>query len=205
MPARPLTHYGRSKLAGERLLPGELKGLVPFAIVRPPAIYGPRDLALLPFFRLAARGLAPGLEGAGRRFNLLHARDVARGLLLAAEAEAASGRTYFLADEQGYGYPDIARSMAQAYGRRVRRVPVPDLLLDIAAILTEEAGALVGRAPVFSRDKARELKARWWLASAARARRELGWAPRIPLDEGMRETARWYAEAGHVQDRRRGG
>jgi nucleoside-diphosphate-sugar epimerase len=196
MAARPLTHYGRSKLRAEQLLPGELKDTVPYTIVRPPAIYGPRDLALRPLFSLAAYGIAPGLGG--RRFNLLHVRDVVRGLFLAAEAEAAAGRTYFLADEHGYGYPDLARSMAQAYGRRIRRVPVPDFLLDVAAILTEEAGALLGRPPVFGRDKARELKARWWLASAARARRELGWAPRIPLDEGMRETARWYAQKSHV-------
>ena len=97
--------------------------------MRPPAIYGPRDLALLPLFRLAARGFAPGLEGRGRRFNLLHARDVARGILLAAEAEGARGRTYFLSDGTGYGYPEVAGSMARAFHRRTRRIPIPDFAL----------------------------------------------------------------------------
>jgi nucleoside-diphosphate-sugar epimerase len=194
-PPRPLTFYGRSKLEAEQEL--ERTG-VPFTIVRPPAVYGPRDMALLPFFRLAARGIAPGLEGRGRRFNLLHARDVARGLVLAAEAEAARGRTYFLADARGYGYGDVAESMGRAFGRRPRRVPVPDFVLDLAAALTDEIAGLLGRVPVFGRDKARELKARWWLCSAERAARELAWEPRIPLDEGIAETARWYAGAGLV-------
>lgn len=194
-PPNPLTHYGRSKLAGERAL---AHAGIPFTVVRPPAIYGPRDRALLPFFRLAARGIAPGLEGPGRRFNLLHARDVALGILLAAEAEGARGRVYFLSDGRGYGYGDLAASMGRAYGLRPRRVPVPDFVLDLLAALSDEAMGLLGRVPVFGREKARELKARWWLCSAARAERDLLWRPAVALDDGVRETAEWYVRAGLV-------
>ncbi len=193
LPPHPLTHYGRSKLLGEEAVRA---ARIPFSILRPPAIYGPRDLALLPFFRLASKGIAPGLEGPGRRFNLLHARDVARGILLAAEAEGARGRTYFLSDGAGYGYPEIARSMGAALGRRPRRIPLPDFLLDLAAAFSDEVMGMLGRAPVFSRDKARELKARLWLCSAARAEEELGWRPLVPLDDGIRETAEWYERNG---------
>ncbi len=195
-PPQPITHYGRSKLLGERAV--ENAG-IPFTIVRPPAIYGPRDLALLPFFRLAARGLAPGLEGSGRRFNLLHARDVSTGILLAAEAEGARGRVYFLSDGQGYGYGDVARSMGKAFHRAPHRIPVPDFVLDLAAALADEAMGLLGRTPVFGRDKARELKARWWLCSAARAEHDLGWRRGFALDDGIAETAEWYVRAGRVR------
>jgi len=195
---RPLTTYGRSKLAGERLLPGHA-GPVPWTIVRPPALYGPRDEGVLPFFQLAGLGLAAGLEGRGRRFNLLHGEDAAEGVLSAALAPGAAGRTYFLADERGYGYDDVARCLAGAFGRRLRRIPVPDFAVDLAALLTDEAASLLGRVPVFGREKARELKARWWLCSAALAVRELGWTPRIPLAEGFAATARWYAAAGRVR------
>ncbi|MHC4731703.1 MAG: NAD-dependent epimerase/dehydratase family protein [Planctomycetota bacterium] len=204
-PPQPLTHYGRSKLGGERAL-SEVLGGVAWSIVRPPAIYGPRDEGILPFFQLAALGLAAGLEGPrGRRFNLLHARDVAEGMLAAAETPAAAGRTYFLADEHGhgYGYRDVARSLERAFGRRTRRVPLPDLLVDLAGVITDEVAWLFGRRPIFGRDKAREIKARWWLCSPERAARDLGWRARIPLDDGFAETARWYAEAGKLPSPRR--
>ncbi|MHC4549049.1 MAG: NAD-dependent epimerase/dehydratase family protein [Planctomycetota bacterium] len=197
-PPRPLTHYGRSKLAGERVLPATLE-TVPWSVLRPPAIYGPRDDGILPFFRLAARGWAAGLEGRGRRFNLLHARDVVEGVLAAAAAPVAAGRVYFLSDRHGHTYGAIARSLARAFGRRARRIPVPDLLLDLAAVLTDEYAVLAGTRPLFGRDKARELKARWWLCSAERAARELGWRARIRVDEGFAETARWYIGAGKVR------
>jgi len=204
-PPEPLTHYGRSKLEGERMLPRAI-GEVAWSVVRPPAIYGPRDEGILPFFQLAALGLAAGLEGPrGRRFNLLHARDVAEGVLAAAESPVAAGRVYFLADEhgRGYGYGDVARSLERAFGRRTRRVPLPDLLVDLAGVLTDEVAWLCGSRPIFGRDKARELKAHWWLCSPARAARELGWRARIPLDDGFAETARWYAEAGKLRSPRR--
>jgi len=193
LPPNPLTHYGRSKLLGEEAV--RASG-IPFTIVRPPAIYGPRDAALLPLFQIASRGLWPGLEGPGRRFNLLHARDVARGILLAAEAEGARGRIYFLSDGQGLSYPDVARSMERAFGRRTRRIPVPDFVLDLAAAVSDEVMGLLGRTPVFSRDKARELKGRLWICSAARADAELGWRPAVGLDEGIKETADWYRQKG---------
>ncbi len=194
----PISHYGRSKLAGERVLPRALGG-VPFTVVRPPAIYGPRDEALLPFFQCAALGIAPGLEGQGRRFNLLHAIDVAEGAIAAAESPDAAGETFFLADETGVGYDDVARALSLAYGRRTRRVPLPDVLLRFLGAVTDEVARLFGQTPVFGRQKAIELSQRWWLCSADRARRVFSWEPRIPLARGMLETARWYGETGLVR------
>ena len=193
---RPMTHYGRSKLQGERVLPRALNG-VPYTIVRPPAMYGPRDVALLPFFRLAAWGLAPGLDGRGRRFNLLHARDAAEGVLAAA-GSGAEGLTFFVADATGCSYRDIARALEGAFGRTARRLPFPDALLNLAGVLADEIAALRGRSAIFGRQKAAELRARWWLCSAQRAVRDLGWRPTISLQEGMADTARWYMETGHI-------
>jgi len=198
-PPRPLTHYGRSKLEGERAVASACGDGTAWAIVRPPAIYGPGDDATLPIFRLASRGWAPGLEGRGRRFNLLHARDVATAVLAAARIPASAGRIYFVADANGYGYDDLAGALGRAFGRRLRRIPIPDLALNLAAILTDAMAWLSGRTPVFGREKVKELKARWWLCSAARAERELGWKPTIPLDEGVVETVRWYANTGRVR------
>ncbi|MHC4960210.1 MAG: NAD-dependent epimerase/dehydratase family protein [Planctomycetota bacterium] len=192
----PLTHYGRSKLGGERVLSD-----VPSSVVRPPAIYGPRDEALLPFFSLAARGWMPDLDGKGRRFNLLHARDVAEGALAAAESEAALGRCYFLSDGPGYSYPELREVFGRVFGRKLRRIPLPDLLLDVAAALTDAGAWLTRSVPVFGRQKAIELKTRWWVCSPRRAEQELGWRPRIGLEVGVAETANWYRAEGRIPRR----
>ena len=69
----------------------------------------------------------------------------------------------------------------------------------MAAALTDELAGLAGVAPVFGRQKAIEFKARWWLCSAARARADFGWEPRVPPEEGMVDTARWYAAHGRLR------
>jgi nucleoside-diphosphate-sugar epimerase len=201
----PISHYGRSKLAAERALAHTLDGGPPRTIVRPPAISGPGDVAILPFFQLAALGLSPGLDGRGRSFNLLHARDVAAGVFAAAGAAGAAGRTYFLSDGRGYAYPELRATLARVYGGPIRRVPLPDFVLDFAGVLVDELAGVFGGNPVFGREKARELKARWWLCSAARAERDLGWVPAVALEEGFRETAAWYAAQGVVKAAPRGG
>jgi nucleoside-diphosphate-sugar epimerase len=73
---------------------------------------------------------------------------------------------------------------------------VPDFALDLVAALTDEAASLLGRAPIFGRDKARDLKARSWLCSSARAESDLGWRPLVALDGGILETVDWYRRAG---------
>jgi nucleoside-diphosphate-sugar epimerase len=195
----PVSDYGRSKLAGERVLEPAL-GRVPATTVRPPAIYGPRDEGILPFFQLASMGFAAGLEGRGRRFNLLHARDVAEGILAAATAAVARTEVYFLVDaDGGYDHGKLAAALGRAFGRRLRRLPVPDLLLELAGVLTDEIALFTGGVPILGRQKARELLTRWWLGSPERAERDLGWSARIPLAEGLADTARWYAERGLVR------
>ncbi len=200
----PITHYGRSKLRGEQVLPRALEGGPPFTILRPPAIYGPRDEALLPFFQAAARGFVPLPDGPDPRiFNLLHARDVAAGLLAGAISPAAEGGTYFLSDAVGTTYNNLAQALEEAFGSQLRKFRITNLLLDFAAIAADELSSLTGRISIFGRQKAREIKSRWWLCSSAAADRDLGWAPRIGLTEGVAETADWYRAAGLLRSPRR--
>lgn len=192
-PPAPTSAYGRSKLAGERELE-RLADRVRATVLRPGAVYGPRDRDTLPLFRLARRGLLP-VPGLGHApVQVVHAADVALAARLAAELPAAVGRTYFVANPEALTWRQVAGVFGRALGRHVRPMPLPRAFYWVAGLLGEVVGR--GRPGALDRRRARDLTAPAWLCSVERARRELGWRPRLSLEQGFRETARWYEEQG---------
>lgn len=190
---RPLTAYGRSKLGGEVACVEEAASLERI-IVRAPAVYGPRDRDLLPFFRLAQRGVLPVPGDPARRLQLIHVEDLARAIVGAATLPGVSG-VYHAAEPRAYTWGEVIGLVAAAVGARGRRLPLPESALRAAAAVSEWGAGLFGRATIFNRDKARELLAPGWMCDTEAALRDLGFAPRA-LADGLADTARWYREHG---------
>jgi nucleoside-diphosphate-sugar epimerase len=189
----PLTAYGRSKQAGEEAL---RSSGVPGTIVRPPAVYGPRDRAFLGLFRAAARGLVL-VPGAGRQeLSLVHVADLVSALLAAAASPRTEGRTYHVAHPVPTTPLALAAAVARALGRGVRTLAVPAWLVRGALDVSGFASRAVGRAPLLDGDKARELLAPAWTCSSKALRRDAGWEAAVPLEPGLKETADSYREAG---------
>jgi nucleoside-diphosphate-sugar epimerase len=191
---RPLTTYGRSKLAGERACLAAAATLE-IAILRAPAVYGPRDRELFRIFRMARMGLMPLPAGSARRLQLVHVGDLADAVVAAAAGPGASG-VFHIADPREYMWEQVVDLVSEAVGRRTRTFQVPSAVLFAAAALSEAAGRLTGRSTIFNREKVRELLAPAWLCETETARRELGFEAQIPLPRGLMETARWYSENG---------
>jgi uncharacterized protein YbjT (DUF2867 family) len=193
--APSLSAYAASKRAAEAAV---ADAGVEFCIVRPPAIYGPRDKATLPLFRQLAHGLlvAPRLRGA--RFSLLHVEDLADLLRRLAVIPRWAGDKLEPDDgrDGGYGWSDIA-AIAQAHlGRPVRCVRVPRSVAWSAALLDEALAAARGRAPRLSRGKLGELWYPDWVCRRAAATASPGWAARIGFAEGFGSTLAWYRRHG---------
>ncbi|MEJ2215545.1 MAG: NAD-dependent epimerase/dehydratase family protein [Gemmatimonadota bacterium] len=190
----PLTAYGRSKLDAERLCL-DVRDRFAVVVLRPPAVYGPGDRDLLPFFRLARYGVLPVPSGPPRRLQLIHAADLADVIRRAGVAEAADG-IYHTAEPRAYAWPEVLTLVADAVGRSGRRIPVPAALIRAAAAASEMVGRVVGRASIFTPDKARELLAPGWLCDTKATEQDLGFVARTPLADGLRETAAWYRAYG---------
>jgi dihydroflavonol-4-reductase len=190
---RPLTTYGRTKLAGEAvvLAAGALRPVV----LRAPAVYGPGDRELLRFFRMAARGWVPLPAGPVRQLQLLHVADLVAALVRAATVPAAAG-VYHVADPRPYAWEEVARLVGDAVGRRPRIVRVPAGALRLAALLSEWGAAAAGGATIFNREKAEELLAPGWLCETEPAERVLSFRTSVPLAEGLAQTAAWYRAQG---------
>lgn len=186
----PITSYGRSKLEGEKLL-AAMNGL-PLVIVRPPAVYGPRDREILPLFRMAVKGVCPIMNSAAQ-LSLIHVRDLARGIMLAAE-QGRLGESYFLAGRDPVRAIELPELFAEALGTKVRGIKVPRPVLGAAAALSETWGRLTDNMPIFNREKVRELTAANWVCSTAKGEKDLAFMAGTDLLAGFRETARWYRD-----------
>lgn len=190
---RPMTDYGRSKLEGEAACRATGRG--DFVILRAPAVYGPRDRDIYRFFAMAARGFIAMPTGPERRVQMLYVRDLAEALL-AAGGTKTPGALYHVAEARSYSWREVCELVGGAMGREVRVVPVPPLLVSAAAGMWELGARAVGRATIFTRDKARELLAPGWLCETAAAERELGFRAGTPLATGLTATAEWYRARG---------
>lgn len=189
----PLTAYGRTKLAGERLAWSAELPDIGVVVIRAPAIYGPGDRALLPYFQFVNRGVAPLPAGNGRRLHLLFAPDLAGALVRAADRGAG---ILAVADPHEYAWLDLIEAMAAALQRRPLRIPLPAPLVRGAAAGTELVGRLLGRAVAFNREKAEEMLAPAWTCDLSGSEELLSPEQVTPLPEGMERTVRWYIREG---------
>jgi len=194
--AGPVSEYGRSKLEAERRA-------VPFAnaielvIVRPTAIYGPRDRETLPLLRLARHGILPAFAGKEQLHNLCYVEDIAEGIALAGEASVDSGALFLLGAAEEHTMEQLAEILCRQFGRGARLLPMPRALLYSAAGISEAVARLIRRPAMLNRQKVQELVASWCL-DISLARERLGYEPRWSLEQGLSDTVGWYRNHGLV-------
>ena len=191
---RPLTHYGKSKLEAER----RVRALAPDAvIVRPPAVYGPRDTDVFQVLRAISRGWMLEIGGGERWVSFIYVKDLVEGLLAA--RRGAGGRAYFLAHAEPVSWSELGAAAAHIMARRLRVVRVPAGVA-YAVGLGAEAWSHIRRQPgIISREKVAEARCRWWTCDTRRAATELGFEARTPLEAGLAETLAWYKEAAWLK------
>ena len=192
---QPLTDYGSSKLKGEMVV-REHADQLPVTIIRPPAVYGPRDTDIFLFFQMINRGLMPILGEMDKLLSLVHVKDLVAGFYTAAVSERAIGETYFLTDCEIHTWMEIERIIADALEKRPFRVTVPFFLLDFVSILAEAAAKVTRQTPTLNRQKVQDMKQRFWICDGTKAQKELGYRPTYLLQKGIQETADWYRANG---------
>jgi nucleoside-diphosphate-sugar epimerase len=187
-----LSFYAGSKRRGEQVLERQGDGLRWLAL-RPPAVYGPGDVELLPLFRLMARGVAPLPGPRDARFSMIFVDDLARAVLAWLEAEPAPTGVYSLHDGRvgGYGWSDVCAVVAGLCQRRVQPIPIPAGALALPAWVNCQAARWFGYAPMLTPGKLRELRHPDWVCDNDALQRVLDWQPRVSLEQGLRRTPGW--------------
>jgi nucleoside-diphosphate-sugar epimerase len=194
-PPRPVTHYGRSKLAAERAALAK-KDRLPITVIRPPAIYGPRDREILAFFKAIKLGVLPLLGSAQNKLSMTYGADCAAACIRAIDADVPSGSVFYVDDGEVHTLAEMIRLAELALGRRAwLRVPLPKPVVLTAARASELYGRATNRAVMLTRDKCNELFDQW-VCDSAHTRSSLGWEPQVPFSLGVQRTVDWYKQAG---------
>lgn len=192
----PITAYGRSKLAAEKALI-EARQDLPITILRPTAIYGPRDVEILDAFKSVKRGVLPLTGDGSAQYTFIYGPDCARACIRAIVADVPSGSIYHISDGGVYTQRAMAEDMERALGKRALvRAGLPIGILKTASVFVEAYGKLVDKPVMLTREKANMLAQPYWVCSSREAEEALGWKPEVAWPEGAKLAVKWYREMG---------
>ena len=202
-PLRPVSMYGRSKAQMEEAVHNHHEmtesyaEALPLTIVRPPAVYGPRDRDILEFFQAVKRHVCPVVGGgSARSLSLVHVHDLVTGMVDAARHPDGAGETYFLGSKRPYAWNEVKRAATNALDTWAVTVPVPGPLVGLIGAASEAWGTLTGTHPPLNRDKAREIRHACTACAIDKASQAFKYSPSIPLDQGVASTIEWYQKHG---------
>ena len=188
-----LSPYAASKRAAEEAVSRHGRGLR-HCVVRPPAIYGPGDRSTLSLFRQLAKGYAivPWQERA--RFSLLYIDDLVSLVLRLLAASKWDGSIMEPDDrrEGGYAWKELAELASEYLDRPVRCLTVPYRAIWVPAAVNEAVSSMLGRAPMLTKAKLRELFHPDWVCNPAQPEMFPDWQPTIGFKEGFERTLLWY-------------
>jgi len=196
-PPRPVSAYGRSKLAGEAEVRQDCP--VPWVILRPGGVYGPGDRDFLQLFQSVQRGLCPQFGGGIQRLNLLYVEDLAEVAVKCLTHDLALGRTAHVAHASEVTAGELAQVVARVLGARARTLSLPRWTLVPISWVGELSAHLTGRPGILSVDRRHELMATGWTCDTTVLRRDLGLDCPTSLEEGLRQTAEWYRATGWLR------
>lgn len=187
-PPQPVSEYGRSKLLGEEAV----REVLPenHVIVRPPAVYGPRDSEFLRLFRAVTKHVLP--RPGDQPLSLVYVEDLAGAIVGCLEHPKAPGKTFYAAHREVVSGALLAKEVAQAIGCWTVPFPLPPIALWPVCLFSEAAARITKRASVLSLQKYPELRAPGWVCDSSRMERELGIQCATTMREGVQKTLAWY-------------
>jgi nucleoside-diphosphate-sugar epimerase len=193
---QPVTAYGRSKLKAEKAVLSH-KHTLPVVVLRPAAIYGPRDVEIFEAFRAAKRRQYPVIGNGSMLGSYTYGPDCARACVKAIDADIPSGNVYFVDDGDPLQMSlAMGRMVPDAVGASpVVRMGIPFPMLQLTSVGVEAYGKLRGKAVMLTREKVAMLR-HHWVCDSQKTREDLGWSQSVRFREGVLLTANWYKENG---------
>jgi nucleoside-diphosphate-sugar epimerase len=191
-PAQPVSSYGHSKLAGEEEITSRCR--CEYTILRPPAVYGPRDAEFLRLFQAVKLGLKPVFGTGQQELSLVYVTDLAQAVAHCLTVPAAAGRTFFVTERGIFTTRQFADKIADVMRRQAFLLRIPTQLLYPLGLAQDLFSQITRRPSVLSRRKYPEFQAEAWTCDGSRLQIETGFVCRTGLTDGLRRTQAWYRQ-----------
>jgi dihydroflavonol-4-reductase len=191
---QPITSYGKSKRAGELEVINYFDKM-PVTIVRPPAVYGPRDTAILSIFQTVNKGIGT-LIGFNKKYvSLIHSDDLVRGIKLAGESSKSNSQIYFISSNEFYNWDQLMEIIKDKMGKKhIIKLKLPHSLVLIIAGISGFFGKFSSKPPVLNYEKGIDFIQDYWICSAEKAKNEIGFVQEMTIEAGMENSIKWYKE-----------
>ena len=183
----PVTAYGRSKLLAEKEL-ANIK--IPITILRPTAVYGPRDKDIFIMLKTVSQGLDLYMGKKFQQLSFVHVKDVADVAVDALFSKNIG--IYNITDGNSYSRYEFADIVKVILSKKAYRFHIPMPLVKALAYFLETINGLMNKPAVINREKLHELAATNWVCDISKAKTELNFTPKFNLQNGLKDSIAWY-------------
>ena len=189
----PINTYGKSKLKSEQFITAQNN--LPYIIIRPTAIYGPREKEIFTFFKLINSNIEGYIGNKKQHLTFIYVKDLTKAILYATLSDK-SEKAYFISDGKHYQQTELGKYSKQFLNKKTFRLHVPVSLVRSIAWLLEQPAKLTGNYPALNLEKVHILESMNWKCDLTALKEDLNFQPQYDLEKGIKETLKWYKENG---------
>jgi dihydroflavonol-4-reductase len=194
----PLTNYGKSKLEAEKIVTGYFDKMN-CTIVRPPAVYGPRDVAIFEYFKTMNNRIQPLIGFGDKLVSLIHSYDLVQGIILAAESNISVSNIYFISSEKFYSWKEVGEITEKILSKKSFTIRIPHFAVYIVGAFAEFFSLFSSKPAILNLEKCSEITQSYWICSVDKAIRDLGFRESLTLEQGIQNTVEWYINNGWIK------
>ena len=197
-PRLPVSEYGKSKKEGEELVIDFCKkNKIELVVVRPPMVYGGRDMQFFKLFKLINTGNFPLIKQGKAKIEFCFVKNLVEGIVLADE-RGKNLEGYNISNGETYSIKQVFSEISKAEGKRLFPISIPYLIVKIAGSFIEKIYSVFGKKAPFNSGTAE------WMSNdneidMSKAKKELGYKIKFPLEKGIKETVDWYKDKGMLK------
>lgn len=194
--ADPVTAYGWSKKKAETFIEQECQ--LPYVILRPPPVFGPRDKDMFTIFEVVNKGLELYVGSKSQKLSFVYVKDLANGIIAATKSSVTNVK-FFLSDNQQYDGELFHNLVKKALNKKTVKLNLPLFIVYFVAFFSELITKITGKDSQLNLEKIKELKCLNWVCDSGAFYATHDFRPAYTLESAVKETADWYKKEGWLK------